>query len=439
MKKFRLSLTYLTATALAAGMMCLSTTTARSAGVEVHRLDGSSTQGQLIELSSQKLTLQKAEGETTAIDLKDVIRVTPKEVTSNADTTTENAAPEMAAQPHAIAQLTLADGSTLRLKGLEVSSRNADLQLVGGTELSLGKSLIKGVQLYADPTEANSSSVDPRQAQWQAILERHTSGDAIVLDREGNLTVQEVVIHALNDEGVKIQLDDITTTVNPAKLYGLLFFQRGSRAFPAPLCEVEMIDGSHLIAKSLKLATEEQLVVTTLSGTEIPLRLSAIRQLDYAAGNIQFLDELSPTRVTWTPVLKSGIDVAELSLVYAPRMNKSFEGGPLQLEEKGLPETYARGIAMHATSELLYDLPTGFRQLQLKVGVAPRNLATCTAKMQIVGDQKILFEKQFTGDTPPEEVTLNVADVRRLKIIVDAADGEDFGDVLHLCQARLLK
>lgn len=398
-------------------------------GVEVQQLDGTNTSGQLIELSTDSLEIKLADGQSSVFPVKEIISVRPLDQN-------ESAKPQPVSK-----ELFFADGSRLLVGDMLVSSRNAELMLTSGARVEIGRSALKGVRLLpTDPQAADAKlpDDDPLREKWHELAQQHTGGDAIVLNREGMLTVQEVVIHAVTAEGVKIQLDDITTTVNPSKLYGLLFYQRTAREFPAPLCVVHLSDESTLVARSIKM-NNGQTRVTILTGTEIPVPFERITKLDFAAGNIQFLDELKPARITWTPVLKSAIAVDDFSMVYAPRMNQSFQGEPIQLEEGQQPLTYTRGIAMHATSELLYQLPAGFRQLQMRVGIAPESIGICTAKLQVIGDQKILFEKEFNNHTPPEDIALNISGVSRLKIVVDASDGEDFGDVLHLVQARLLK
>ncbi|GAA4421864.1 NPCBM/NEW2 domain-containing protein [Bremerella cremea] len=394
--------------------------------VEVQQLDGSKTEGNLVQMTADSLSLELADGSSSTLSTKDIINVVPT-----------SPAPFEPQSPPAF-EVSLADGSQLLIANLNISSRTADLKSPGGNKISLGKSAMKGIRFLHPEADASLADDDPLKQRWYEIVSEYTGADAIVLIREGDLTIQEVVIHGVSSKGVKIQLDDLTTTVDLSKLYGLLFYQRGARTFPSPLCLVELNDRSKLLARSVQL-NNGHTQVTTLTGTEIPVAFDQITKLDFAAGNIQFLDEMKPARVTWTPVLQSGIAIDDFALVYAPKMNTSFRGTMLTLEEDGEPVAYSRGMAVHATSELLYDLPTGFRQLQMRVGIAPASLGSCTAKLQIVGDQKILFEKEFSGDTQPEDIALNISGVRRMKIIVDAADGEDWGDVLHLCQARLIK
>lgn len=394
--------------------------------VEVHQLDGSTVKGELVELGEGLLVLKTEQRQPISISTQQIISVIPAEEVPPADSPGSE-------------ELCLADGSQLLVSNFGISSREADFSLPSDKTAHIGKSAVKGLRFVrpSDSPDAKQKS-DLLEQAWQKMVEGHQGGDAIVLNRDGSLTMQEVIIHGISKEGVKIQLDDITTTVNPSKLYGLLFYQRGSREFPSPLCVVYLDDGSKLEARMLRIANGQTQVIT-LTGTELPIPFSRIKKLDFAAGNIQFLDDLKPSQVNWTPILKSGIAVDAFRVVYAPKMNVSFDGEPLQLEEDGQPQTYARGMAVHATSSILYDLPAGFRQLQMRAGIAPQDMGSCTARLRIAGDQKILFEKEFTGDMPPVDIALDITGVRRLKILVDALDNEDLSDVLHLVQARLIK
>ena len=410
--------------------LIMLTLAAAPPAVEVQGLDGSAIQGALVDLTNQSIVVEITNDgatDTKTFATKEVLGLAPV------------ASPNQQAAKQPVAELTLADHSRLWLADIQLKNRDVKLKLTFGQEAEIVKSAIKGVRFeHPEAAEGGAPPIDPYREKWEKIVQEHTGGDAIVVVRDGDLSVQQVIVHAIENQSVSIQLDDISLDAPFPKLYGLLFFQRQAREFPPPLCQVQLHDDSQLLAKTLRL-TGDHLQITTLVGADLPIPFSQIKNLDYGAGNIQFLDEMTPSLTEWSPIIQSAISMRELSLVYAPRMNESYQKEPLQLEYDGIPEVYAKGIAVHATSTIAYDLPDGFRVLQMTAGIAPRSLGMCTAKLQIVGDQKILWEHTFDDDTPPEEVSVNIAGVRRLKIIVDSLDGEDFGDVLHLCQARLLK
>jgi len=400
--------------------------------VEVQRLDGTSVNGELLKLDSKSISLQ-APGADSSLSLatKEIIALeVAQEKTEPADDT----------QSNTTAEVHLADSSRIIVSHWQLEDRQVVLSLANKAKLTAGKSSLAGIRFTpADSTEANDPEVETLlRRQWNELVDQRTGQDAIVLARGDALVVQEVIIRGVSKEGIDIQLDDISTTVNRAKLYGLLFYQRAKREFPSPLCEVHLADGSQLSASSLVWGNG-QLEVATRIGVKASFSLDRLKKIDYAAGNIQFLDDLPMTRVTWSPVIKSGIPNSVLAPIYAPRLNRSFHDEPLRLEIGHLPQTFSRGVAVHATSELLYDLPSGYRQLQMKAGIAPRSASNCTARLTIVGDQKVLYEHDFVAETKPQDIMIDLSGVRRLKIMVDALDGEDFDDVLHLCQARLLK
>ena len=57
----------------------------------------------------------------------------------------------------------------------------------------------------------------------------------------------------------------------------------------------------------------------------------------------------------------------------------------------------------------------------------------------IKGDGKVLWEGDVRGADPARELELEIADVKRLEILVDYGGGLDVGDWLDLCDVRVTK
>ena len=60
-------------------------------------------------------------------------------------------------------------------------------------------------------------------------------------------------------------------------------------------------------------------------------------------------------------------------------------------------------------------------------------------RLAIFGDNRVLIETEVTGDHPPQPIQLDIANVKRLKIVVDYGQNLDTGDWLNLCDARIAK
>ena len=60
-------------------------------------------------------------------------------------------------------------------------------------------------------------------------------------------------------------------------------------------------------------------------------------------------------------------------------------------------------------------------------------------RLSIFGDDRPLLETEIAGDQPPQPIQLDIAGVKRLKIVVDYGQNLDTGDWLNLCDARIVK
>src|SRR5262249_18542336 len=103
-------------------------------------------------------------------------------------------------------------------------------------------------------------------------------------------------------------------------------------------------------------AGPQGLTVTTPSGAKIDYPLNQIARLDYSPGNLVYLSDLEPLRVVHT---------STEDRVERYRRDKNLDGGPLRLNG----EVYPKGLALHAYTELEYELKGDFRQLQFVVGI----------------------------------------------------------------------
>src|SRR4029079_3706883 len=72
-------------------------------------------------------------------------------------------------------------------------------------------------------------------------------------------------------------------------------------------------------------------------------------------------------------------------------------------------------------------------------GIDPATSAAGNMRLAIFGDDRALVETEVTGDQPPQPIHLDIANVKRIKIVVDYGQNLDTGDWLNLCDARIAK
>jgi len=102
-------------------------------------------------------------------------------------------------------------------------------------------------------------------------------------------------------------------------------------------------------------------------------------------------------------------------------------------------KSFSKGVAIRSRNELVYRLPTGFKQFVALAGIEPATSSTGDVRIKIYGDDRSLFDADIAGDEAPREIKLDIAGFKRLKIVVDFGQNLDTGDWLNLCEARLIK
>ena len=110
-----------------------------------------------------------------------------------------------------------------------------------------------------------------------------------------------------------------------------------------------------------------------------------------------------------------------------------FDGAPLKLDGK----TYAKGLALHARTEVGFRLPGKFRRFKALVGIDDSVRAAGDLQLEIRGDNKMLWEGRITGTEAARPLDLDIAGVKRIEILVDFGADLDIADVVDLCEARV--
>ena len=72
-------------------------------------------------------------------------------------------------------------------------------------------------------------------------------------------------------------------------------------------------------------------------------------------------------------------------------------------------------------------------------GIDPATAGQGHVTLEIRGDDRVLWEGAIDGREPPVEIDVELGTARRLQLIVDYGENLDYGDRLHLVEARFTK
>jgi hypothetical protein len=336
--------------------------------------------------------------------------------------------------------LELVDGSRLAIADFTVKDHVAVVTAPHvDRPLKIRTDLIRGVELQP--------ASDASRAAWHELATKKPAGDVLLVAKRGGESVDylEGVLGDLSAEEARFDWDGEKVTIKRSKIVALAYYHDKPSDMSDALCEIETADGSKLSARDVDLA-DGKLRVTTRAGVRLELNAGNVRRADFSAGKLAYLSDMTPVVARWTPRIATPMS-PELKKAYGmPRSDQSFAGSALSLlwKDDSLParrdlRVYAKGLAIRSRTELEYRLPSGMRRFTAIAGIDPLAVAQGHVELQIRADGKMLWQGAVAGQRPPVELDLDLAGARRLQLLVDYGQNLDFGDRLHLVEARVTK
>jgi hypothetical protein len=333
----------------------------------------------------------------------------------------------------------LRDGSVLPVVSFSVGGATASLVPRGSMEsISLPIGEILAVRLQSRTPEID--------AQWQELRDAAPAADLLVVRRDDAIDYLDGVLGEIDEEHVRFTLDGEEVLVARKKVDGLLYYRGTADKPPAPAALLVAGGGMRLAVQRLDLSGN-RLDVTTASGLRIALDRQSLVSIDYSSGKLLYLGDLDPRVRKVVPLVALPSDTEIVAGADGPFIDHGFFSRQLIIrtprKERGRTTwekvSYDRGVAIRSRTELVYRLPRGFRRFQTIAGIDADLGKLGDVRLVISGDERILYDEPIRGEIGPAEIDLDVADVRRLSVLVDYGDNGDAGDRLYLCNARLTK
>jgi hypothetical protein len=400
------------------------TLSAPALDVQVRTMDGETWTATLTSLGDGAATLQSAGG-PRSLTARQLMQITPM---GFVDSSPEN--------PTGKIEIGMRDGSTLFASQLSVTQGRVTLKLAGGGSV---RASTRGVQFI------RFNEQDARLArQWTSILSSEAPADAIVIRKTSRIADErggeriasaldqlEGIIGDVSESHVGFQFDDSQLEVPREKVEGLIYHRPRDDRPRAMVCQVVTAAGSRFNARSVGLRDGKVTLVTT-GGVRTTLPWDSVRALDYAPANLTYLDELQPERVEWRPHVLAATTPPSVARWFRPRTDQA------SLTLRGTE--YDNGLTLHSRTQLSYRLATDFQRFRATVGIDDRFRSEGNVRLVVSAESKVLFEEEIAGDDDAIELDLPIDGARRLTILVDfGSDGNDWGDHLHLCNARFAK
>lgn len=342
------------------------------------------------------------------------------------------------AKPSAATNVELIDGTRIRYATFTIADRKA--AFTGDhfeLPLSIPREAIRLIELRpSTPFIATS---------LEEVERKQAPGDALVVSQRDSETMDYLtgVIGDVTAEQATFEWDGDRVPVKRAKIAAMVFYRARQPKLPAAVCDLSLTDGSQIAAREVSLR-DGRVSVTTPAGVELDLPLEKIMRADFSTGKVVYLSDMKPGEVRWTP----GIGVPEGSATARslPRNDQSFSGSPLSLvwnDDVGRSRRdvriYAKGLAVRSRTEMTYRLPADMKRFLTTAGMDPGDSGHGNVRLEIRGDERVLWEGAVEAGRAPVEIDVELGSARRLHLTVDYGEHLDYGDRIHLAEARLTK
>jgi len=315
--------------------------------------------------------------------------------------------------------LVLADGGLLVADGIHADKETltAESLLFGKVHTSLER--LNGVvfQLPGDR--------DQRDRLLDIIASPGGSADQVILSNG-----DRVIGRLQGIQDMKLRME---TTIGPIdvernRVRALAFnpglVRRAAGADPRAL--VGLRDGSRLMTGKLELdgPSARITVAEELLGSTARDELVFLQPL---GGKATYLSDLKAADYRHVPFL-------ELNWPY--RLDHSVTGTWLRASGR----LYWKGLGLHSASRLTYQLTEPYRRLDAQLAVDQSAGGLGSFRLRVFVDGVLKYTSPTVrGGTAPIPVSVDLADARRLDLVVDFADRADVLDRADLLEARLVR
>jgi hypothetical protein len=382
---------------------------------------GEALEGELVSMSDTELVLRAKDGPVT-VPMKEVLDLTLQGASSPSEAK--------------YTDVELTDGTLLHCIHIAIKKDKVEVKLIGGPEVKLPLTAVSYI--------LNNAQDAQTREEWQKLQAKRGNNDLLAIkDSEGSVNSLSGTVGEGDDMGTAIGFETASgtkTKVNLTRIHGMSFLRKLSPDAPTAACKVH--DTSKNVLAALKVTFDGNgFKVTTAAGVEVAYPRDLLARVDFRSTKLAFLSDLEPVRVIERP---SSGDKDDWVNHY--RRDKSFSDDP---QIRIGREKYAKGLALHAYTDLVYDIGGDYKEFKAFLGFDPniKRLGNSPVKVLIEGDGRELFTAAVKPPDPkdpkalqaPEPLAINVQNVKLLRIVVSSSGLFDLGDYLNLADAKVSK
>jgi len=379
-------------------------------------LDGKTFEGTLVLLSSQKVELSTTEGPQAfpAEQIRSLKRF------ANSDLNPPDS--ETSAYT-----LQLRDGTLLRPNAIELSGKTALIQL-GKMDQKISAAVIQWLR-FRNTVAANESA-------WEEIINSESKSDRLVVLRSGDTldTVGGLVL-AMDANEVRFNFDGDEIKAPHNKLLGITFFTSAKKSYTPVKIKVTTRSQDTFAALAIESIRENDtdlLKIVTASDIAFQIPLETIQQLDFSAGNLQLVAELSPLD-TATQIDSDHPGARAIAdKLFAPHADHYGRTAT----DNDLPKT---DLVFQGAGSIEYRVPEGMGRFQAIITSNPKAQWKGWTVITVQQEEEVLFQQSLRPEIDRLPIDVTVLPKRRITLKVKAENPRQAEVTIWWLQPRFVK
>jgi hypothetical protein len=409
-------------------LLCATVATA----TELKTLKGEVVKGDVVSITSKEIVVKVGEEEKTY-------------ALSQIATIDFSAAPKMAADA-AYHDIELTDGTILHCSDIQFKGTEFTAKLLGDApSVKIPMKSVSNILWDANKPDLHAKWTARVAIRRASSANKNDDGIGKLDEKGETLNIIPVTILSADEKGETFTVETSTKeklTRKTSGLLGLYFhYKLDTDALPA-VCKLADIGHNNIMVAAVEMK-EGALNVTTSSGVTLTYKPAQLVRLDYSTTNVTYLSDLTPSRV---------VETSTEDRVDHYRKDKNIDDGPIRLRG----QVYAKGLALHSTTELEYKLKGEYLTLQGLAGfddqVGGHNRPVVLRIYATTAEEpnKLIYDETFNRTDQKARVKpiqKNIKGVQTLRIVVTSVEGDasdlglplDMGLHLDLADIRVIK
>jgi len=271
----------------------------------------------------------------------------------------------------------------------------------------------------------------PHLAELDALLDRVARGegqtDRLILDN-GDEVAGLIEAESLGSNKLKIKGNLGPVEVAVRRVVALVFNPalRQQPAAQAGAAWIGLSDGARFLANRLQLEGDS-LDLTIHSGAKWKAAAKDLVFLMPRTSHAVYLSDIRPDEYRFVPYLETK---------WPYKTDRNVTGGQLRCGGR----LYLKGLGLHSASRLSYRLDQPWSRFQAELGIddSTGGRGSVGFRVLVDGVQKYI-SPPIRGGMPPQAVSIDLTDAKKLDLVVDFGEAGDVLDHADWLGARLVK